>query len=114
MKKGIIVALSVLLVACSPKLIMPRQENIEKVSAAHPDYNLTDVKEGRALYAQHCGVCHALKNPLSQTEAKWNVLVPIMVKKANGKAKKEIVDAQASEKILKYLITMTSTASEKK
>ncbi|MBX7240802.1 MAG: hypothetical protein K1X92_03565 [Bacteroidia bacterium] len=111
MKKGIIIIFAGLLSACSPKLAMPRQENIEKVVAVHPDYTLSDVKEGRTLYAQHCGSCHALKNPTAYTEEKWNTLVPIMSKKANKKAGKEIVTPQSSDKILKYLITMTTTAT---
>jgi hypothetical protein len=57
------------------------------------------------LYQQHCISCHRLKNPTKNDEAHWKVTVPRMVVKANKKS--TVIDANAQDLILKYLITMS-------
>ncbi len=115
MKKIIAVLILGVMASCSPKVIMPKQANIDNIATKHPDYTLADAKEGRSLYIQHCATCHGLKRPQDFTEEKWNVLVPAMVKKTNKKAGKEVVDAASSDKILKYVVTMCAApAGDKK
>ena len=110
MKKVVFIVVAGLFAACSPKLMMPKQSDVESIVAAHPNYNLADMKEGRQLYSQHCGTCHALKSPTSRKEDGWNSIVPIMVKKVNQKGKVAIINQQDSDKILQYLVAMSANA----
>jgi cytochrome c5 len=108
MKKSLVVFFYVALTACSVKLAAPEQSDVDRVIAKYPDYDLTELKEGKALFQETCNRCHQLKNPRSKDESKWNEIVPIMIKKLNKKKGKEVIDGNQQEKILRYLVTMSS------
>ena len=112
MQKNTLLLFTILLTGCfSAKLITPSQNDVERVQVKFPNYTLSDLNHGKALFEQNCGKCHGLKNPASRSEEQWKQIVPRMSKKVNRKT--EILDAKAQEDILRYLITM-STATKVK
>jgi hypothetical protein len=113
MRKSLVVLCILTLTACSVKLAAPEQSDVDRVIAKYPGYNLADLREGKALFQQTCDRCHQLKNPRSRDESKWNEIVPIMIKKLNTKEGKEVIDGNQQEKILRYLVTMSSAPAAK-
>lgn len=107
MYKSILLAATVLLAGCSSTktVLAPTQSDVDRVSSKYPDYSLVQLNEGRSLFQKHCSVCHGLKDPASKDEAQWNKTVPRMVAKANKKS--TVIDAEAQELILKYVVTMS-------
>lgn len=101
-------AFALFLSACSAKLIIPSQSDVDRVATKYPGYSLNQLNEGKTLYMTYCKGCHGLKNPASKTEEQWNKIVPVMVKKVNRK--KEVLTSEQQESILKYVITMSSHA----
>ncbi|MDP9042331.1 MAG: hypothetical protein M3N30_10150 [Bacteroidota bacterium] len=108
-KKSIVLIFILSISACSVKLAAPMQSDVDRVTVKYPDYTLAQLNEGKALFQQTCNRCHALKNPKSRDETKWNEIVPIMVKKLNKKQGREEIDNAQEEKILRYLVTMSSS-----
>ncbi len=81
------------------------QADVERAAAKFPGSTLATLTEGKTIYEAHCGSCHALKSPTSESENEWRKIVPNMVQKVNKKEGKPL--GQASEdKILAYLVTM--------
>ena len=111
MKKAIVIFFATVFSACSVKLLVPSQTDVDRVSRKYSGYSLTELNEGKTLYQQQCGNCHGLKKPSSRTEAQWNEIVPKMTKKANKNA--EVISAKTQELILKYLITMSTAPKTK-
>jgi mono/diheme cytochrome c family protein len=112
MKNRILTATAILFLAgCSVQLMTPTQSDVDRVKTKYPDYTLTELNEGKALYEQNCGNCHGLKKPSSEPEEEWKEIVPEMVEKAKRKGAK--IDARQQELILKYAITMSNAASSK-
>ncbi len=83
----------------------PTQEDVNRVASKFPGYTLTELNEGKALYETQCGECHALYRPTNKTEAEWQRIVPVMVKKINSKGM--VLNNEKQDKILRYLITMS-------
>jgi cytochrome c5 len=108
MKQSFILLSMVLLTACSVKLIAPAQSDVARVSSEFPDYSLTALKNGQALFEHTCNRCHRLKNPASRNENKWRKLVPVMIGRLNKKEGRQVIDDKQQESILRYLITMSS------
>jgi mono/diheme cytochrome c family protein len=109
MKKAFTASMALLLAGCLSTKVSttsPNQTDIDRVSDKYPGYTLAALNQGKNLYEQHCGNCHALKNPLSQPEKKWVAVVPVMVKKANEKFGPKI-STQNQEEILRYVVTMS-------
>lgn len=75
------------------------EADAQRASAKWPNTTVAELTEGKALYEQHCGNCHALKDPKSESEEEWYHEVPPMAKKAK-------IDAATEQKILKYVVTM--------
>lgn len=92
--------------ACSVKLLIPAQSDVDRVSGKYPDYSLTQLNADKALYESTCSRCHRLKNPRSRSETKWDKIVPKMISKLNKKEGKEVIDARQQQAILRYLVTM--------
>lgn len=107
MKTPSIIALAMIFVACSPKIVTPMQADIDRVAAKHPTYTLANVQQGKVLYEQQCTACHGLKKPTAYSEAAWQKIVPNMVIKANKKAGKQAISPAQQALILEYLLTMT-------
>lgn len=109
MKKALILSIVVVLVACkAAKVSAPGQSDVDRVKDKYPDYTLADLNEGKKLYEMNCGSCHALKAPNSETEEEWIKIVPAMTQKVNRKG--VVLDEQAEEQILRYVITMSSAS----
>src|SRR5664279_5768116 len=104
----------VVLVACgsTAKLASSQQSDADRGAAKYPGYTLADLNNGRDLFQQNCNRCHHLKDPQSRNEAKWNKIVPVMVKKLNKKEGKIVIDDQQQESILRYLVTMSSAPTK--
>ena len=112
MKKIALLLFTILFAGCfSAKLIVPSQNDIDRVQVKFPNYTLSELNHGKALFEQNCGKCHGLKNPSSRSEDEWKQIVPRMSKKVNRKT--EILDAKAQEDILRYLITMSTAPKAK-
>jgi len=70
----------ILLANCSPKT----GKSASGTSSAMPDVHYTEAQlaDGKAIFTSHCGKCHQLFQPEEKTVAKWNSVLPSMVKKA--------------------------------
>lgn len=114
MKSILTLAIILFLSACAAKKQSANtqsgilQSDVERGEAKFPGTTLETLNIGKKNFESHCQSCHSLESPTSQTEDKWKVIVPSMVKKANQKAGKTVVDTQMQESILRYLITMGS------
>ncbi len=93
------------LAACGTKLIEPSDADVNRVKAKYPDYTVEQLQKGKTLYVQHCGNCHGLYKPSSQSEAEWNKIVPWMSNKVN-KQQANTLSVEDQDLILKYVITM--------
>jgi hypothetical protein len=113
MKKTIsIIPVFLLLSGCfSTKLLTPTQADVDRVTPLFPGYSLNDLNKGKMLFEQHCGNCHGLKNPAARTIEQWKEIVPVMSAKVNKK-EGNVVDSNAQELILKYVITMNGAQSK--
>lgn len=111
MKKIIFIALIIMAGCVSKKVTSsaaknaPTQTDVDRVKSKYPDLTLSELNNGKIFYEKHCGTCHALKKPTSETEQEWNKIVPKMVVKVNKK-EGNVLDAAAQESILRYVVTM--------
>ena len=113
MKKVICIALIAVLSACSVKLLVPTQADVNRVSTKYPGYTIEELSMGKSIFETNCKGCHGLKNPSSRSEDKWKEIVPKMVRKLNKEAGKEVMDSKQQETLLKYLITMSTAPKAK-
>lgn len=88
------------------------QADVDRVQTKFPGYSLVELNEGRTLFEKHCGNCHGLKRPDSQSEENWQKIVPRMAKKVNKK-EGNVLDSRGEDLILKYVITMGPALSAK-
>lgn len=113
MKRTIFISIVALFTGCaSAKLLTPSQSDVDRVQSKFSNYTLAELNQGKALFEQHCGSCHGLKNPSSRTEERWRKIVPKMSEKVNKK-EHNVLDANAQDKLLKYLITMSTAPKVK-
>ncbi len=73
-------ALGVLALAnCSPKT-----GKSTAATATQPVVHYTDAQlaEGQTIFTSHCGKCHKLHQPNEESVAKWNSVLPSMIRKA--------------------------------
>ena len=86
--KNILLALltagTCLLGACSPKVSAPvaGPGTPSKPPAAEPRFSAAQLEEGHTLYTNNCGKCHKLFRPDQKSLAKWESVLPGMVRKA--------------------------------
>lgn len=104
MKNILIIFSFVSLIACSAKLLLPTQTDVNRVLTKYPGYTWNELMAGKSIYEQNWRI---LKDPASRNEEQWKEIVPHMVKKLNKKKGKEVIDSKAQETLLKYLITMS-------
>ncbi|MDO9187371.1 MAG: hypothetical protein Q7W13_15260 [Bacteroidia bacterium] len=104
MKKTLPLFLFIALTACSAKLLLPTQTDVNRVSAKYPGYTWNELMAGKSIYEQNWRI---LKDPASRNEEQWKEIVPHLVKKLNKRKGKEVIDSKAQETLLKYLITMS-------
>ena len=84
--------LLVVLLACSPALYLPTEETAEQTGIP-----LTNLKQGRQIYVDHCGSCHMLYLPNKFTEPEWRKSMESM------KAKVSFTE-QEEQLMLDYLL----------
>ena len=106
MRMVFVLFLIITFTACSVKLAVHAQSDVDRVSGKYPGYSLAELNADKTLYETTCSRCHRLKNPTSRSETKWERIVPRMITRLNKKEGKEVIDAKQQESILKYLITM--------
>jgi hypothetical protein len=95
------------MIACSTmKTAELSQQDVDKVKPLYPNYTLAQLNEGKALYSEKCTLCHALKDPNSESSKKWPVIVSEMTNMANQKTL--TISPKQEDLILKYLVTMTT------
>lgn len=104
MKRSII-ALVVLLAACSPKVVTLTEADASRGANKFPGLTVEDLKRGKAIYEEKCTVCHGAKRPSAFTEAQWRKIVPEMAAKAQQSGTTPVTGTD-QDIILKYLITM--------
>ena len=107
MKKTILFISVIIFSACSVKLISPTQSDVARVASKYPNYSLAQLQQGKSDYEKYCTQCHGLKKPSSETEEKWNKIVPWMCKKNNEKPNLQHISDETQASILKYVITMS-------
>ena len=83
------------------------QADVDRGSKEFPGLTLDELVEGKKLYENNCNLCHALKKPTAEPAAEWRKVVPPMVDMVN-KEKNGNLDPTAQEKILRYVVTMSS------
>ena len=87
------------LAACGGSAVPePTAADASRGSVHFPDLTLSELNQGRSLYLNRCGSCHALKRPAELPPEQWQVEVGEMRNK-NG-VKLSDVEAQA---IVRYL-----------
>ncbi len=106
MKKTIVIGLFAVLTACSAKILMPTQADADRGAVKFPGITVAQLTEGKKLYEDNCGSCHALINPKSESENEWTKMVPVMSQKVNNKAGTQVLDANEQDLILKYVLVM--------
>ncbi len=106
--KKIFIAITFLagLSACTAKFMVPAQSDADRAKAKYPGTTLTDLTHGKELIELHCDKCHGYKSPKSRDEAAWNVTIPKMVKKINGKGGKEVLTSKDEKDIIAYMVVM--------
>lgn len=78
--------------------------DIDRMQGKFPGYTPADFSQGKTLYEQHCGTCHSLQLPSSQTEEKWKEIVPAMSAMVN-QDKPNSLDPAQQDLIFRYLVT---------
>ena len=79
--------------------------DVDRVADKFPNYTLSQLNEGKALYESNCGKCHPLKNPNKYSEQRLRGVVPKMVEKVNKNGM--VLNEEEASLILKYTITMS-------
>jgi mono/diheme cytochrome c family protein len=70
------------LVQCSPKTGKSTAAS-PSTTKTEPHYTEAQLTEGKGIYTANCGKCHKLFNPADKSLAKWNSVLPTMIKKAH-------------------------------
>ena len=68
--------------ACSGGLPRPNAPDAERAAARWPTVQLTDLKEGRAIYVRKCGGCHRLYLPSKFSPQHWEASMDEMSSRA--------------------------------
>lgn len=82
----------------------PTAADAARASAHFPDVTLSELEQGRSLYLNRCGSCHALKRPGELAPERWPGEVSEMREK-NGVRLSDI-EARA---IVRYLTTAATS-----
>jgi len=112
MNKIIITFSLIIFFSCSHKTFTLTDGDVKRGNEKFPATTLASLNDGKMLYENNCGTCHALKNAASNSEEKWRDIVPKMVVKVNKKAGREELDSKKQELILHYLVTMCNAPSK--
>lgn len=69
----------ILLANCSPKT---GKSTAASTTRPEVHYSAAQLAEGQTIFTSHCGKCHQLFQPEEKSVAKWNAVLPAMIKKA--------------------------------
>ncbi len=105
MKKNILLASTLLVFACKSKTVVNNLPKETIVKNNFPVTSLAPISAGQRNYETYCGSCHELKSPNSENIEGWNKIVPIMVRKTNENAGREVIDLNMKDEILAYLVS---------
>jgi cytochrome c5 len=115
MKNYFYAATLIILASCSAAKFVPApptQADADRIASKYPGITVEELNLGKQHYEAQCATCHGLKNPVKWNETQWKSIVPKMAEKANKKAKKEVVDNNMQESILKYVIAMSTSGKK--
>ena len=112
-KYTLIFTATIILSACGETKLLPvTQADVDRGATKYPGTTLESLNDGKADFQHYCTQCHGLKNPAKKTADQWLKIVPGMTEKAARSATKEKIDLKKKESILRYLVTMSKTASK--
>lgn len=83
---------------CAGLLPEPRVEDLVRSNPTYPGLQLSDLRQGRALYMKYCAGCHALHAPSERDSLQWERSMSKMQLKAK-------IDDGTKDSIMKYLQT---------
>lgn len=106
MKKSLLI-LPIAIACGTAKMAQLSPADAELAAAKFPGTTLQDLQTGQQLYYKHCGNCHSLVAPASQTEEQWSYYVPKMAEKVNRK-EGPVLDKEKEKQILHYVLTLRS------
>ena len=98
-KYTLLILVSIALYCCTPKLIPPIEQDVERGKLVWDECNFALLQKVHKMYINKCGSCHALKLPQSQSEESWRKIIPPMAKKAK-------LNSEEQDLILHYVLTM--------
>jgi len=78
MKATLTLFIVILLAACSSKLYIPSEANVNKREPA----TLAELGQGHDIYKKSCGGCHRLYKPDSRIREQWTKVLKVMGPKA--------------------------------
>ena len=81
--KPLVFTALVVLSACSSALVVPKQSHVDANTGRFSDLTLAQLKHGKDVYENRCGMCHGLYEPSSHTAEQWAKIVPGMVDMVN-------------------------------
>lgn len=102
MKKFVVPALLLVLVACGSSKMALTQADADRGAQKFSGLSLADLNQGKTDSETFCIKCHGYKKPQTRTESEWREIVPRMAKK-NGSG----IDAKTEKSILAYMVTMS-------
>lgn len=79
--------------ACTTRLYVPGEANVNKVETA----SLTDLQQGHDLFQNKCVKCHKLPKPDKYTNPQWTKILGKMAPKAK-------LNTDQSDLIYKYIV----------
>ena len=70
--------------SCSKKITQTTEVSLTDTSQQKQTVtvNENNLQAGKYLMVTHCTGCHALREPLAYSKEKWNIVLPVMFKKA--------------------------------
>jgi len=78
MRTTIAIILLFAFAACSTKIYMPTDANVNKRQTA----TLADLQQGHDIFKEKCGKCHGYKNPAKYSADQWTKILQKMGPKA--------------------------------
>lgn len=105
MKKLIVPAILVVLVACGTTKAALTQADADRGAKEFSGLTLADLNQGQIDAEKYCAQCHQYKKPQTRTQEQWKEIVPRMAKKDRPGILK--IDAKTEKSILAYYVTMS-------
>ena len=79
--------------ACTTKIYIPTEANVNKVQPA----SLAELQQGHDIFQNHCGKCHKLPKPEKHSKDEWQKILVKMAKKAK-------LNTEQSDLVYKYVV----------